>query len=443
MSDAQTGRATLAKVSRRLIPFMVAMFCVSFLDRVNIGFAALTMSRDLGLTPEAYGFAAGVLFVSYTIFEIPSNLILERVGPRLWLARIMITWGIVAAAGALVFDRYSLYAVRFVLGAAEAGFFPGLMLYISRWFPAPQRGRAIALFMVGSPLSVVVGAPVSTALLSLGGWLGLAGWKWLFILEGLPAVVLGFMTLYWLTDRPEEAEWLSTAERAWLCETMARELRAKQAGPGPRGVLAVFAHGPTLLLALSKLCMLLAFFGVTLWLPQIIHSFGHITRLQTGLLAALPYACAAIGSILAGRGSDRSGRRGLYVALPAFAGALGFIGAALTGSPYPAMAALCVAATGLWISNTLFWTIPTALLAGTSAAAGLALINSVGNFGGFFGPTLTGWVRASTGSYAWALSILGGFLALSGILALIVARRLEGPPSAGQMANRQTARARG
>jgi ACS family tartrate transporter-like MFS transporter len=365
------------------------------------------------------------------------------VGPRLWLARIMITWGIVAAAGALVFDRYSLYLMRFVLGAAEAGFFPGLMLYISRWFPAAERGRAIALFMLGSPLSVVVGAPASIALLSLGGWLGLAGWQWLFVLEGLPAVALGVMTLYWLTERPEEARWLSGAERAWLCDTMAREQRAKQARPGPRGVLAVFAHGPTLLLALSKLCMLLAFFGITLWLPQIVRSFGHITKLETGLLTALPYACAAVGSVLAGRRSDRSGRRGAYVAAPALAGALGFVGAALTGNPYLAMAALCVAATGLWISNTLFWTIPTALLAGTSAAAGLALINSVGNFGGFFGPTLTGWVRATTGTYAWALLILGSFLAVSGILALIVARRVEAPLPTAPTGNQQTSRRRG
>ena len=443
MSDAQTGPDAMRKVSRRLIPFMVAMFCVSFLDRVNIGFAALTMRHDLGLTPQQYGFAAGILFVSYTVFEIPSNLILARVGPRLWLARIMISWGIVAAAGALVFDRYSLYVMRFVLGAAEAGFFPGLMLYISRWFPGPERGRAIALFMLGSPLSVVVGAPASTGLLSLGGWLGFAGWQWLFVLEGLPAVALGVMTLYWLTDRPEEARWLSGAERAWLSDTMAREQRARQARPGPRGVLAVFAHGPTLLLALSKFCMLLAFFGITLWLPQIIRSFGHITRLEAGLLTALPYACAAIGSVLAGRRSDRSGRRGAYVAVPALAGALGFVGAALTGNPYLAMAALCVAATGLWISNTLFWTIPTALLAGTSAAAGLALINSVGNFGGFFGPTLTGWVRATTGTYAWALLILGGFLAASGILALIVARRIEEPRSQAQTGNQQTTRERG
>lgn len=429
--DRQIEHATMSKVARRLIPFMIAMFCVNFLDRVNIGFAALRMNHDLGLTPQAFGLAAGILFVSYTVCEIPSNLILVKVGPRRWLARIMISWGIIAAANALVFDRSSLYAMRFLLGAAEAGFFPGIMVLISRWFPPRERARAITLFMIGSPLSVVIGAPVSTTLLSLQGWLHLTGWQWLFVLEGLPAVVLGILALRWLTDRPEEAAWLHPEERTWLVDTLAEEARRKRASPGPQRTAAVFMHGPTLLLALSKLFVLLAFFGITLWLPQIIRAFSGATRLETGLLTALPYACAAVGSVLVGRSSDRSGERGLHIALPAFVGALGFGGAALTGNPYAAMAALCVAATGLWISNTVFWTLPTAILAGTPAAAGLALINSVGNFGGFFGPTLTGWVRAHTGSYAPALAALGCCLALSGVLVLLVARGSEsrGPGS--------------
>lgn len=427
MNDRQVEHATMSKVARRLIPFMIAMFCVNFLDRVNIGFAALRMNHDLGLTPQAFGLAAGILFVSYTVCEIPSNLILVKVGPRRWLARIMISWGVIAMANALVFDRGSLYAMRFLLGAAEGGFFPGIMVLISRWFPARERARAITLFMIGSPLSVVFGAPVSTALLSLHGWL-FTGWQWLFVLEGLPAVVLGVIALRWLTDRPEEATWLHAEERAWLADTMAKETRRKRAGPGPQRTAAVFLHGPTLLLALSKLCVLLAFFGITLWLPQIIRAFSGATRLETGLLTALPYACAAVGSVLVGRSSDRSGERGLHIALPAFVGALGFGAAALTSNPYLAMAALCVAATGLWISNTVFWTLPTAILAGTPAAAGLALINSVGNFGGFFGPTLTGWVRGHTGSFALALAALGCSLALSGVLVLLVAR---GPASRG------------
>jgi ACS family tartrate transporter-like MFS transporter len=431
LSDRQIERATMSKVARRLIPFMIAMFCVNFLDRVNIGFAALQMNHDLGLTPEAFGLAAGILFVSYTVCEIPSNLILVKVGPRRWLARIMITWGVIAMANALVSDRNSLYAMRFLLGAAEAGFFPGIMVFISRWFPPRERARAITLFMIGSPLSVVFGAPLSIALLSLHGWMGLEGWQWLFVLEGLPAVVLGVIALRWLTDRPEEAAWLGAEERGWLSATMAEEARRKQARPGPRHTAAVFLHGPTLLLAASKLCVLLAFFGITLWLPQIIRAFSGATRLETGLLTALPYACAAVGSVLVGRSSDRSGERGLHIAIPAFLGALGFGAAALTNDPFLAMIALCVAATGLWISNTVFWTLPTAILAGTPAAAGLALINSVGNFGGFLGPTLTGWVREHTGSYAPALVALGCFLALSGVLVLLVARAPEsrGPGS--------------
>jgi ACS family tartrate transporter-like MFS transporter len=422
LNDSQIERTTMSKVARRLIPFMIAMFCVNFLDRVNIGFAALQMNHDLGLTPEAFGLAAGILFVSYTVCEIPSNLILVKVGPRRWLARIMISWGVIAMAGALVFDRTSLYAMRFLLGAAEAGFFPGIMVFISRWFPAKERARAITLFMVGSPLSVVFGAPLSTALLSLHGWMGLKGWQWLFVLEGLPAVVLGIIALRWLTDRPEEAGWLRAEERNWLSATMTEEARQKAERPGPQRTAAVFLHGPTLLLAAAKLCVLLAFFGITLWLPQIIRAFSGATRLETGALTALPYACAAVGSILAGRSSDRSGERGLHIAIPAFVGALGFGAAALTNEPYLAMAALCVAATGLWVSNTVFWTLPTAILAGTPAAAGLALINSIGNFGGFLGPTLTGWVRGHTGSYALALAALGCFLALSGVLVLLVAR---------------------
>lgn len=428
MNDTKLHRQTMAKVSRRLIPFMIAMFCVNFLDRVNIGFAALQMNRDLGLTPEIYGFAAGVLFLSYTALEIPSNLVLARVGARVWLARIMITWGIVAAANALVFDRYSLFGMRFLLGAAEAGFFPGLMVYITQWFPARERAAAVTLFMIGGPISVIFGAPLSTALLSLNGAFGVAGWQWLFILEGLPAIFLGVMCYVWLTDHPDQASWLAPEERAWLSSALAEELRVKQRRGAPARIIAVFLHGPTLLLAFSKFCVLLAFFGVTLWLPQIVHGLGKLTNFETGLITALPYLCAATGSVLIGRHSDRSGERGLHIAIPAFIGALGFGVAALTNNPYLAIIALCTATTGLWISNTMFWTLPTAILAGAPAAAGLALINSVGNLGGFFGSTLTGMIRSATGSFGWAMVMLGGFLVLSGLIALYISRFIERAP---------------
>jgi MFS transporter, ACS family, tartrate transporter len=426
LSDASVGRRTLLKVSLRLVPFLIAMFCVNFLDRVNIGFAALQMNRDLGLTPEAFGFAAGILFVSYTLCEIPSNLILDRVGPRLWLARIMISWGVIAAGTALVYDRDSLYLVRVLLGAAEAGFFPGILVYISRWFPARERARAITLFMIGSPLSVFIGAPLSTALLSMNGRLGWAGWQWLFVLEGVPAVVLGLLALRLLTDSPQQAPWLSAEERGWLTTRLQEEVREKRDLGAPSRTVSVFTHGPTLLLALAKLCALLAFFGVTLWLPQIVRSFGSLSPLKTGLMTALPYGCAAVGSVLVGKSSDRSGERGLHIAVPAFIGASAFAVAGLLATrPLLAMIALCVAATGLWVSNTVFWTLPTALLTGTPAAAGLALINSVGNIGGFLGPVLTGWVRVQSGGYAAALVVLGCFLAVSGVIVLKVAKGLE------------------
>ena len=428
MSDAQIRRRTMFKVSRRLLPFMVAMFCANLIDRVNIGLAALQMNRDLGLTPEIYGLAAGILFISYTAFEIPSNLILARVGARLWLARIMTTWGLIATANAFVFDRYWLYGSRLVLGAAEAGFFPGLMIYVTQWFPARERAGAVTLFMIGSPISVIFGAPLSTALLSLDGTWGLAGWQWLFMLEGMPAVGLGIMAITWLTDRPQDAAWLQPDERPWLSATLAEELRAKESKGVPSHTAAVFLHVPTLLLAFSKFCVLLAFFGVTLWLPQIVRGLGTPTTMEVGLVTALPYLCAAVASVLVGRSSDRSGERGWHIALPAFVGALGFGAAALTANPYLAMTALCVAATGLWVSNTMFWTLPTAIPAGTPAAAGLALINSVGNIGGFFGPTFTGWVRGSTGSFALALMTLGGFLALSGLVVLFVSNGLDRAP---------------
>jgi ACS family tartrate transporter-like MFS transporter len=409
----------MKKVGGHLIPFMIAMFCANFLDRVNISFAALQMNHDLHLTPQAYGFAAGILFVAYTGLEIPSNLILQRVGARLWLSRIMITWGLVAAANAFIFDKHSLYAVRLLLGAAEAGFFPGIMLYLVRWFPAKERAAAITLFMIGNPIAIIFGAPISTTLLSLGNMFGIAAWRWLFVLEGLPSVALGIIAIWWLTDRPDEAKWLEPDERAWLSNVLVQEEETRKS-VSPEKVGNVFLHGPTLAFAASKFCVLLAFYGVALWLPQIVKSIGHLSTLKTGFVSAIPYLCAAIGSILVGRSSDRSGERPKHIAYPSFVGALGFVLAAYSGNVYLGMTGLCIAATGIWCNNTIFWTMPAALLSGASAAAGFALINSVGNLGGFFGPSITGWAKASTGNYSLILVILGGFLALSGVIILLI-----------------------
>ena len=413
---------TVRKVRRRLIPFMIAMFCLNFLDRVNISFAALQMNSDLHLTAKAYGMAAGILFVAYTALEIPSNLILHRVGARRWLARIMITWGLIGAAHAFIWNRESLYVARLLLGAAEAGFFPGIMLYLVRWFPKRERAAAITLFMIGNPIAIIVGAPLSTTLLSFGNMLGLAAWRWLFLLEGLPAVLVGIAALWWLTEKPEDAEWLEPEEREWLTESLHNE--PVPARKSPASALATLKDGPTVALALSKMCVLLAFYGIALWLPQIVRSIGHLSIFATGFVSAIPYVCAAVGSILVGRHSDRTGERPKHISYPAFVGAFGFVLAAFAPSPGLALLGLSIGATGIWCSNAIFWTMPAAILSGVSAATGFALINSVGNLGGFFGPYLTGWVQASTGKFSLTLVALGIFLALSGVIVLLVARSI-------------------
>ncbi|RDV00603.1 MFS transporter [Trinickia dinghuensis] len=415
---------TMGKVSRRLIPFMIAMFFVNFLDRVNIGFAALQMNKDLGLSPSAYGFAAGILFIGYVAFEVPSNLVLQRVGARVWLARIMITWGILATLMAFVFNASSLYTVRALIGIAEAGFFPGLLFYMMGWFPAEERAKAITVFMLGNPISIIIGGPLSTAILRYSHHFGgFAGWQWLFIAEGVPAILLGILTFVWLTEQPKDAGWLEPEERVWLTEKIAEETRAKKAlSRAPVSLRDVFVHGPTLAFALSKFCVLLSFFGITLWLPQIVKSFGNLDTFQIGFASALPYVFAALASIVIGRHSDKTGERKWHIALPAFIGAAGFVIASLSANPWIAMGALCVAATGLWVANTVFWTLPASMLAGATAAVGIAFINAFGNLGGFVGPYVTGWIRQATHSYVWALAMLGGFLALSGIIVLIVGR---------------------
>jgi ACS family tartrate transporter-like MFS transporter len=415
---------TMGKVSRRLIPFMIVMFLINFLDRVNISFAALQMNQDLGLSPSTFGFAAGILFVGYVAFEVPSNLLLQRVGARIWLARIMITWGVLATLMAFVYNERSLFTLRALIGIAEAGFSPGLVFYIMRWFPEDERANAITLFLLGSPISVIIGGPLSTGILQFAHHLGgFAGWQWLFIIEGVPAIIVGFLTLIWLTERPEDAKWLKADEREWLIKKINDETLVKEGrGRSPVRVRDVFVHGKTLALACSKFCVLLAFYGITLWLPQIVRNLGNLTTFEVGLASAIPYAFAAIASIFIGRHSDKTGERKWHIALPAFVGAVGFIAASLTGNPWGAMVGLCVATTGLWVSNTVFWTLPSAMLSGATAAAGIAFINAFGNLGGFAGPYLTGWIKEASHSYMWALVVLGSFLALSGIIVLIVCR---------------------
>jgi len=430
-------KRTVAKVMGRLIPFMVGMYFLNFLDRVNIGFAALQMNKDLGFTPEMYGFAAGILFVGYVAFEVPSNLIMSKIGARVWLARIMIMTGVLATCMAFVSGKYSLYTLRALVGVAEAGFFPGIMFYLVRWVPAQDRAKAITLFMLGNPVSVIFGAPLSTLIMShLDHVAGLAGWQWLFIVQGVPTALMGVAAIWYLTERPQEAKWLKPEERDWLVERVEAEAKAKRALPASvPNWTGVFTHVPTLALCLCKFSVLTAFFGLTLWLPQIIKSFGNVSNTEVGLLTALPYIFSAIASVVIGRHSDRTGERTYHIAIPATIGAIAFVVAGLTiRSPATSLAAMCVAATGLWVANTVFWTLPSSILTGTTAAVGFALINMLGNMGGFVGPYITGWAKGLTGSYTGALAMLGGFLLLDAIVIVWLGRTGVGKREPGYTA---------
>ena len=424
MADAAVGAATIAKVRRRLLPFMILCFFIAFLDRVNVGFAALQMNQDLGFNATVYGFGAGIFFVGYFLFEVPSNLILHRVGARVWIARIMITWGLIVVGMAFIDGTTSFYVMRFLLGVAEAGFFPGMILYISLWFPARERARATSIFILGLPISVLIGAPLSTALLGLDGLADLRGWQWMFIAEGIPAVAIGFVAFAFLTDRPADATWLQRAEREWLVDTMAREEAAK-AKIRSWTVGASLRDAKVLTLAGAFFCNVIPIYGITLWLPQIVKSAGGLSNLQTGLVTPIPYLCAAVAMVLNARHSDRTGERKLHILVSTLIGAAGFVLAAVANSPWAGLLGICIGACGIWAANTIFWTLPAAFLTGAAAAAGIGLINAVGNLGGFVGPYLTGWIKDASGTYAPAMLVLAAFLTAHGTILYFFVRRAE------------------
>ncbi|MEZ5420178.1 MAG: MFS transporter [Vicinamibacterales bacterium] len=417
MSDAPPSVTAVAAVRRRLIPFLFLLYVVAYLDRVNIGFAALDMNRDLGFSATVYGLGSGIFFVSYTLLEVPSNLVLARVGARLWIGRIMLTWGLVSIAMAFVRDAWTFYLLRFLLGAAEAGFFPGIIYYLTQWFPARERAHAIALFMTGARSPGVVGGPLSSALLHSDGLLGLRGWQWLFVVEGLPALLLAPVVWRRLDGGPAEATWLTDAERSWLVETLRAE---GAAAPGVHhDVRGALTSRRLWLLAAIYFFVVLAFYGVAFWLPQIVQALADVPSAVVALIAALPYVVAAVGMVFVGRRSDRTGERRWHVAVPAMVGAAGFAAAAtVTGSLTASLAALSVAAFGIWGALGPFWALPTAFLRGTAAAGGVALVNAVGNVGGFVGPTLVGYARDATGSFGAGLWVLAGGLVAAALLTL-------------------------
>jgi D-galactonate transporter len=416
----------LRKVGWRLVPFLMLLYFVNFLDRVNVGFAALAMNKAIGLSPAVYGWGAGIFFLGYFLFEVPSNLLLQRVGARLWIARIMVTWGVVSTAMAWVSGPASFITLRFLLGIAEAGFFPGIILYLTFWFPAAYRARIVAAFFMAVPLSSVFGNPVSAWVLGLDGWLGFEGWRWLFAIEGVPAIVLGFVVLGYLGDGPAKAAFLAPEEREWLCATIAAEDQAR-ATARPLDLRAALLNGMVWMLAGVYFGLVMALYGIALWLPQLANGFG-LSLQQIGFVTAVPYIVATLGMVVWGRRSDAKAERTWHVAIPGFIAAAGLIATPFAGSPVLSLVCLCVAAFGIYAAIPVFWTLPAGFLSGTAAAGAIGLINALGNLGGFAGPSMVGFVREETGSFAAGLVVLGLASLGAGLLAL--AARAE-PPKTG------------
>lgn len=416
LAAAAYERTLLSKIRWRLLPFMFLCYVVSYLDRVNVGFASLQMNRDLGLSATVYGLGAGIFFIGYFLFEVPSNLIMQRVGARWWIARIMVTWGVISAAMMFTQGVASFYTLRFLLGLAEAGFFPGMILYLTYWFPEGERAKTVALFMTANALAGVIGGPLSGALLTMHGLGGLTGWQWLFLLEGIPAVVLGLVVLVFLPNGPHDASWLSAGERAWLQQRLSSE----HAGHDRRTVRQVLSNGQVWHFSLLYFALVIALYSISFWLPQILKRLSGSSDLIVGLVSALPYVVAAIGMVWIGRHSDRQGERRWHVAGPALVAAVGLVLSTLTDSTALAIAAVSLAALGIWGALGPFWAMPTAVLRGSAAAAGIAWINSVGNLGGFVGPYAVGLLKDLTDGFGAAMWALAAALVGAAILALRV-----------------------
>jgi ACS family tartrate transporter-like MFS transporter len=407
-------------VSLRILPFLMICYFVSFMDRVNLGFAALQMVTDLRFSATVFGFGGGLFFVSYFLCEVPSNLLLEKVGARRWIARIMITWGFLAGGMALVKGPHSFYAMRLLLGAAEAGFFPGVILYLTYWFPANYRARIIAMFTLAIPVSSFLGSPISAALLEINGWLGLRGWQWMFILEGAPAVVLGLMCLVMLSDQPRDAKWLGADQRAWLENRLDAEASGERA-IGHLNLWRVLWNKHVLALSLVLAGSTAVSSGLQLWQPQIISSYGR-TNLQTGLLNSIPFGLASVIMVWWGRRSDQSGERIWHVALPLILTAFSLAAALLFDSLFSTLVILCLAVIGIYAGKGPVWAVSTELLSANTAAAGLAQINAISNLAGFGTIYLMGVMVDLTGRFSLVLLPLVALSAVAALAMLLIGR---------------------
>jgi MFS transporter, ACS family, tartrate transporter len=408
-------QSTMRKVYWRLLPLAILAYFLAYLDRINVGFAALTMNKDLGLDAATYGMAAGVFFWGYFLFEVPSNIILEKLGARIWIARIMVSWGLISGATAFCVGPWSFLTMRFLLGLAEAGLFPGMILFFTYWFPDWHRARIVSGFMIALPVAVAAGAPVSTAILEgFNGWLGLAGWQWMFIAEAIPTVVIGFAILFLVTDRPSLAGWLNDEERTWLISTLETERNLIEA-KRKVSIWQSFWNPKVLALTLNYFGIVGASVGMLLFVPQIIKQLG-LTTMQVGWVSMIPYICGAVAMLAWGWYSDRTGERRWNLFAACVVATVGLIIAGKTVGTVWALVGMSIAAIGFYGSKGPFWTMPSMILTGTAAASGIAWINAVGNLGGFFGPTAVGWAKEYTGSFAGGLYALAGFSLVSAIV---------------------------
>ncbi|WP_353114397.1 MFS transporter [Microbacterium sp.] len=424
--SADIGRSAMRKAIWRLGPFLGLLYLVAYIDRNNAGFAKLEMTQALQITEAAFGFAAGIFFIGYLLFEVPSNLLLEKFGARKWIARIMITWGIVAVLTAFVQDQTQFTIARFLLGVAEAGFFPGVLLYLTLWFPRQYRTQVLAVFALSNPLANAIAAPLSGWIMGFHGFLGMDGWQLVFIIEGIPAVLLAFAVFFWLPDRPQDAKWLNPAEQRWISDTVALETAATEKAHGRVRLAQVFSNGRLWALILLFFGVVFGAYGLGLWLPTIVKGMGDFSTATIGWLVAVPNICAALLMLPWERAARKQGNIPLQVGITLTITALSLIAAvAARDVPVLALAALCVGMSALFATTPLFWSLPPMVLTGTAAAAGLAFINSVGNLAGFAGPYAIGWITETTGSAVWGLIPVAALTVMGAVIGFVLSRRPE------------------
>lgn len=416
MTLADTGtieKSTTKKVFWRIVPYCFILYVISYLDRANLGYAALEMNKELALSAEAFGFAGGIFFIGYFLFEVPSNVALQKYGSRVWISRILVTWGAVAVLTGFVHEAWQLYCLRFLLGVAEAGFFPGIIIYLTYWFRSKEQATTIAYFTAAIPVSYLLGAPLSTWIMDNVSGFGLAGWRWMLILEGLPAVAAGIFNYFYMTDRPEKAKWLTDQERNWLIKELEID-HAKRKNVKHLGLWQAITNPKVLFLSAIYFVYQVGNLGIGLWMPQIIKDFGsNLTHFQIGLVAMIPYAIATLAMILWSKNSDRTGERQKHSAVPLLIGGLSLAATGLTRDPYVAVGLISVALAGIYAFKSPFWALPGLFLSRSTAAVSIAAINSIGNLGGFVGPYAMGWAKTATGSSFGGLLFLAILLVIS------------------------------